>query len=67
MKVALADALESAVEGDVRDDGVQPATEIPIDVDEVGREERTPLLGDGRRMRRSTYEATEQRRSWFVW
>ena len=70
MKVALANALESAVGSDVRSDGVQAAAEIPIDVDEAGTEERTPLLGDGRRMRRSLYGGTnppERQSGWFGW
>ncbi|KAL0581660.1 hypothetical protein V5O48_000361 [Marasmius crinis-equi] len=69
MKVALANALESAVGSDVRSEGVRSAREIPIVVDEGGREERTPLLTDGRRMRRSEYGAasnpSEQQRGWF--
>ncbi|ESK92749.1 atp synthase f0 [Moniliophthora roreri MCA 2997] len=77
MKVALANALESAVESDVRSDGVREIREIPIDVDEAGREERTPLLRDGRRMRRSTYGShglegqknnnESQSGGWFGW
>ncbi|KAL0071163.1 hypothetical protein AAF712_001723 [Marasmius tenuissimus] len=71
MKVALANALESAVGSDVRSDGVRTATEIPIDVDEAGSDERTPLLGDGRRMRRNDYGRTspppEQKVGWFGW
>ncbi|KAG7095524.1 hypothetical protein E1B28_006262 [Marasmius oreades] len=73
MTVALANALESAVESDVRSDGVRVVREIPIDVDEAGREERTPLLGNGRRMRRSTYDAGNEpadrqgEGGWFGW
>lgn len=43
-RVALANALESAVEGDVRSGGVREVREIPIHQDD----ENTPLLNTGK-------------------
>ncbi|KAJ3894207.1 hypothetical protein GG344DRAFT_86748 [Lentinula edodes] len=48
VRVALANALESAVEGDVRSGGVREVREIPIHAYHEQDDENTPLLNDGK-------------------
>ncbi|KAJ3919396.1 hypothetical protein F5877DRAFT_90055 [Lentinula edodes] len=48
VRVALANALESAVEGDVRSGGVREVREIPIHAYHEQDDENTPLLNNGK-------------------
>lgn len=57
IRVALANALESAVEGDVRSGGVREVREIPI----YQEDENTPLLITGK----SGKPPPAARRRWF--
>ncbi|KIY66362.1 hypothetical protein CYLTODRAFT_377869 [Cylindrobasidium torrendii FP15055 ss-10] len=63
VRAALASALESAVEGDVRSNGFTRVDSLPIDARARGEiDERTALLGT-----HGKAESPKTRRRWFGW